>query len=1301
MIDTYTSLHCHSDYSTAVLRFPDALCNVKKSLDWCYENGLYGYALTDHQSCSGYVDLEKAANELQKERPFKHIFGNEFYLLSEEEDNLRFAEGQRPTYWHYLVNVLDEIGLKQMYELSARAWMRSYTYGVLRRPSFYTDFEEIVGKNPGHLVASSGCIGGYLPKMILKKDWANAEKFIKWNQQVLGKDNFYLEVQPCYADNDEQKEVNKGLWSIYQAHNIPIIVTTDVHYYRPEDREIHAAFLRSKDGGDSREPDKFYQTTHFFTPQELRDLLKIGSGFDDTQVNTMFQTTIDIADRVQPITIKKKTRVPALPITPKAEPKHYYKDSYSKYPHLAYYANSENNHEQYYFQQVEAGLKQYVDTHDIDLDKYLRQVDIEMEQVKGLGDIFGECMADYFNVVQKVIDIIWTKGDSLVGIGRGSAGCYLTNKLLGITGIDPLLPGLEDFYQWWRFCSVARSESIFDIDIDIQSFKKEQIINAFIEYFGRRRVCQCVTWGRLTSKTALERAGRGLGYSMDSIGYLKSLIPVKRGKIYSLNDCLYGNKEKGRDKVSGFEAEINKYPKLLETALAFEGMIISSGVHAGALNILKGDFTETGSFMVSSNGAVISQFDLHAAEYAGDLKFDLLSIDALQCIRSCIGLLIDSGHMKWQGTLRDTYNYYLSYDVIEKDNQDMWKLLPKMCNAFQYDSRAGKDALRKIGATSLKELTLANGLMRLAVPNGEQPMDTYVRYRSDITEWYKDMTNYGIPQDEQELLKELLSRFNGLLISQNTMMSVLMDKRVCGFTMKEADKARKAVAKKSAEALAETEEKLYTKGKQCGRSQVFLDYLWKAQIEMSKSYAFDFSHSHEYSTECLQELNMYWKFPKTYWNAAVVITQAQTEDMRENSAVAVDYGKIANSIYKAKENGINVSAPSANKSGLTFTVDEKNDAILYGLGGISGINNEIAQQIISLRPYTSFNNFYARNTFEGSLVTKSKFIQLIKGGCFDEFCHDRTKVMRRFIMLSNPDKQSLTTANLPEILSMGLPIPDTLIAPYQFKKQVCVKQNLMGNHPNFKSKKIYRIDNNSQLMFNEYCRNSMEEGTDWWDDGEYTCIVDKSIDKLFKPVYDELKEYINTSEFLKKYNRARLKQAYDEACPSKDPNKWSFQALSYYSREHELAHVNYDMYGLSKFKDIPEKPVFETKTWGKREWKQYELYRICGTVLAKNDNNHLLTLLTPENDVVSIKFNGGKYAYYKQQISDDGKVMDKSWFTRGNLLMVVGYRRGESDFVNKSYKSSIFPSSVSLIEQVNEDGTVEVRNKRYGEEEES
>lgn len=510
--------------------------------------------------------------------------------------------------------------------------------------------------------------------------------------------------------------------------------------------------------------------------------------------------------------------------------------------------------------------------------------------------------------------------------------------------------------------------------------------------------------------------------------------------------------------------------------------------------------------------------------------------------------------------------------------------------------------------------------------------------------------------------------------------------------------------KKSAEALAETEERLYRKGKECGRSQKFLDYLWRVQIEMSKSYSFNLIHSHEYSTECLQELNLYWRYPKIYWNTATIIVRAGTEDKRENNNISIDYGKISKSIYNAKENNIIIAPPSINTSEETFAPNESANSILVGLACISSVNTQISTQIINNRPYTSFADFYNRNTYTGSLVTPSIIIMLIKAGCFDEFNPDRVAILKEFSELSTPKKQELTLSNVPLALKIGVKFPNSLIAPYNFKKYVCSKEYYYGPHPNFKSKKIYWMDDKALEFFNKYCRSRLEENKDWFVDGDKTLIVDSSLDKLFKKSTEKLKEYINEGTCIAQYNLRLQEAKYNELTRgNEDTNHWSMEAVSYYSDKHELAGVNFPKYNIAQFSSLPEEPIFEIRNMRGRTWPQYEIYAICGTVLARNDNNHILTILTPENDVVNIKFNQETFAFYKSQISEDigGKsvIRDKPWFKRGELLIVCGYRRGANEFVAKKYKSSVYSHLVYRIEAVN-GNDIEVRGTRWGYKEE-
>ena len=454
-------------------------------------------------------------------------------------------------------------------------------------------------------------------------------------------------------------------------------------------------------------------------------------------------------------------------------------------------------------------------------------------------------------------------------------------------------------------------------------------------------------------------------------------------------------------------------------------------------------------------------------------------------------------------------------------------------------------------------------------------------------------------------------------------------------------------------------------------------------------------------------MNLFYHYPPVYWNCATMIVNAglansTTDNEEDTSSKTTDYGKIAKSIYRAKDGGVIVKAPSINDSELIFSPHEQDNSILFGLGAISGINNDVTSQILSNRPYTSFTDFYNKNAYKGSLVTKSKFIQLIKAGCFDEFEPDRRIVMRQYFTLSTPNVTSLAMNNIGQIKAARVPIPKSIIGPYNFRKYVCNKQFKYGNHPKFKSKTLYWLDQKALKYFENHCKSSMVEGVDYWFEDDRWIVVDKSLEKLLAPSIETLKDYINTPEFLDKFNKARAKQSMIESVDGLDVNRWSFQSCAFYSQEHELANVDLVKYSISHFSDLPEEPQFVERSFGKRSWKQFELSAICGTVIGRTDSHHLVTILTPDNEVVNVKMNDGAFAHYKAQLSTvnpEGTktVIEKSWLERGSLLICCGYRRGTDEFVTKKYKASIFPSQLMKITSIN-GSYIEIQTERYSEE---
>lgn len=822
------------------------------------------------------------------------------------------------------------------------------------------------------------------------------------------------------------------------------------------------------------------------------------------------------------------------------------------------------------------------------------------------------------------------------------------------------------------------------------------------EYFGGDKVINVGTFSKISSKTAIERACKGLDIPNDKAAYFKSLIPVNRGKVSKLKDAVYGNKDKGISPAPGLKSELSQYPHLLESALALEGLITNRGTHAAGVLVCNTPYTDYIAAMRSADGTLISCYDLWDDEAAGCIKFDMLTVEAADKIHRTMDYLLENGKIKDEGSLKKTYYKWVHPDVLDYKTPDMWDILPTIYSVFQFDTPISTKALSATHPHSVMDLSAANSLLRLMPDNADEtPIDRYIRYKQSKDAWLKDTTDFGLNKDEQAILWKYLVDAYGMADSQEKVMRLSMDEHTAGYTLKEANKLRKSIAKKDEKLQAEAKQLFFDCCERQGTREIFADYIWNVVFAASMGYSFSQLHSYSYSIIALQELNLNYYYPRVYWNCACLSVEATGTD--EENTGSTDYGEMAKAIYKMKKYGVGVHAPSINDSNIDFTPREKDSAILFGLGGIAGINIDISRQILSNRPYTSFTDFYNKNAYKGSLITKSKFIQLIKAGCFDEFEPDRRVVMRQYFVLSTPNVTSLAMNNIGQIKVARVPIPKSIIGPYNFRKYVCSKQFKFGPHPKFKSKTLYWLDDMAQRYFNARCKNSLTEGVDYWFEDDRWVVVDKSLEKLLAPSIETLKDYINTPEFLNKFNKARAKQSMLESVDGLDVNRWSFQSCAFYSQEHELANVDLAKYSISHFSDLPEEPQFVERSFGKRSWKQFELSAICGTVIGRTDSHKLVTILTPDNEVVNVKIpSDGAFAHYKAQLSivnPDGTktVIEKSWFERGSLLICCGYRRGTDEFVTKKYKASIFPSQFMKITSIN-GSDIEIQTERYSEE---
>ena len=194
-----------------------------------------------------------------------------------------------------------------------------------------------------------------------------------------------------------------------------------------------------------------------------------------------------------------------------------------------------------------------------------------------------------------------------------------------------------------------------------------------------------------------------------------------------------------------------------------------------------------------------------------------------------------------------------------------------------------------------------------------------------------------------------------------------------------------------------------------------------------------------------------------------------------------------------------------------------------------------------------------------------------------------------------------------------------------------------------------------------------------------------------------------------------MTQSAIEEYASGTVSKWEMDALSVYATsKHELYNMEEAKYGVENYFDMPEEPdvysyynkkirvkdgdVYRTEY---KEVPKYVITRIAGTVLDKNKDKHFISLLT-KYGVVSVKFNKGQFANYNQQISkiqDDGKkkVLEKSWFERGNKLIICGYRQGDI-FRAYKYADTVYKHSCMLIKEIKDNGDILASLERYKDE---
>ena len=1273
--------NCHNHTMYSNLRLLDCIIKPKDLIDRAIELGLSGIAITDHEALSAHMEVNMYAKKIREKHPdFTIALGNEIYLTDTRE------KGQ--PYYHFILIAKDAIGHKGLRELSSKAWYNSYfDRGMERVPLLKSELEEIMARYKGHIMGTTACMGGELSKLIVEYQilkemnqpnqevFYKMQDFIQFCMRVFGPDDFYIECAP--STMKDQIMVNRCLGEMAQLYGLNLVPATDSHYLSPETRFAHKAYLNSK-GGD-REVDSFYEFARLMGEKEVRELLL--HSFEETTVDMMMHMTEDMRQKIEWYSLEKPQQIPVVDI-PKRERGFLGWAIPSTYPTLDYINKEGNAQEQYWLDCCFNALR---DKGLVD-DVYFERLEIEADVIRYIGDRLGTCLYAYFNTFKHYIDLFWDCG-SIVGPGRGSATGFLSNYLLGITQLDPIKWNLP----WWRFLNKERAE-LPDIDIDLAPSKRAEIFQRIREERGEMGLIQVITFGTEGSKSAILTACRGYrmldedgiemfpdGIDVDVAQYIASLIPSHRGFLWSIKDVVYGNKDEDRQPITAFKREVDKYPGLLDIIFAIEGIVKQRGCHASGVIMYEEDkIYDTAAIMRTPSGDLVTCYDLHMAEAAGDTKYDFLVTEVSDKIIKALELMQEDEVIDPDMSLRQMYEEFLHPEHIDTTDPEIWEALAEgsVLDVFQFSGGVGLAIAKKLRPTDPLEMTAANAMMRLMSEKGkESQQDRYARIKSQgIRVFDMEMKEHNLPNSMIKAMHKHCDKYYGCCAIQEQMMEILMDPEIASFSLKEANDARKIVAKKQMSRIPELKGKVYDV-----MDQRLADYVWEVAVAPQLGYAFSMNHSLPYSFVGIQTIILARKFDPIYWNTACLIVNSGATD--EDLEGTTNYGKIAKAIGDIRSAGIAVSTADINKSKYGFSPDVGEGTITYGLKGLLNVGDDVIADIIDKRPFTSFGDFLGRVK-----CGKQAVISLIKGGAFDSF-GERKRIMAEYLWLNCDKKKRITLQNMNGLIQRGL-LPDHLSLQskvFEFNRYLKNVCKLTDGY--------YVLDDRAYGFIDRFFPDVPLEVF-----GPTYAMNQKLWEKVYQQQMDFVREWMkaNQDEVLYQLNKTIFEEEWKKYA-SGNYSSWEMEALCFYYHEHELKNVNRARYGISNFFDLPEEPIVE-KTFkrGGIEIPIYRLNRICGTCIAKNKTKGTVSLLTPEG-VVEVKFRNEYFSLFDKQISVRGAdgvkhVVEKSWFNRGSMIMVTGIRRGD-DFIPKKYASTV-GHQLYKIENITSNGSLTLRTER-------
>ncbi|HUA96619.1 MAG TPA: error-prone DNA polymerase [Acidimicrobiales bacterium] len=846
----YAELHVHSNFS-----FLDGASHPEELVAEGVRLGLVALALTDHDGLYGVVRFAQAARALG----MPTVFGAELTLgLRRRQNGIADPEGA-----HLVVLARDPAGYARLSRAIAEAQLDG---GEKGNPTF--SLEGLFDAHGGHWLVLTGCRKGTVPAALNHDGPAAAARALDRLVEGFGRDNVAVELFDAGQPLDSAR--NDTLVRLALTRRIEPVATSNAHYATPSGHRLAGALAAVRARRSLDEMDGWLPAG---PGAHLRSAAEQARRF------ARYPGAVARAGELgRGLAFDLRLLAPGLPPFPVP-------DGLDEMRYLVSLVE-------------EGALARYGPRDAERVRGAWAQLDHELEVIEALG------FAGYFLVVWDIVQ--FCRRNDIYCQGRGSAANSAVCFALGVTNADAVALGL----LFERFLSPER-DGPPDIDIDIESARREEVIQYVYERHGRLHAAQVANVITYRPRSALRDAGKALGHPEGAIDAWSRQVEARS----SLAQTAAVAAGEIPAPVLALAANLDGFPRHL-------------GVHSGGMVICDRPVVEVCPVeWATAPGRTVLQWDKDDCAAVGLVKFDLLGLGMLEALHRAVDLLARSG-----GPALDL--------AVLPQEPEVYEMLCRAdtVGVFQVESRAQMGTLPRLQPRCFYDLVIEVALIRPGPIQGGS-VHPYLRRRNNEEE-----ITYLHPLVEPCLKKTL-----GVPVFQEQLMQMAID--VAGFTPAESDRLRQAMgSKRSKERMEQLRERFYAGMAERGIEGPLADEIFAKMAAFS---SFGFPESHAASFAYLVYSSAYLKLHHPAAFTAALLTSQPMGFWSPRTLVA-DARRHGVEIRRAEVNASGVEA------GLEPTGDLRRPAVRLGLSAVRNVGEATATRIVAGQPYRDLEDLARR-----------------------------------------------------------------------------------------------------------------------------------------------------------------------------------------------------------------------------------------------------------------------------------------------------------------------------------------------------